>query len=300
MRFSYWASLDNSWADVVDGVRHAEQAGWDGVYLADHFMNGSGVAPVETPTLECTAALSALAVLTERVRLASLVFGITYRHPAVLANWAITTDHVSDGRLLLGLGAGWQQNEHDQYGIRLGPPGERVDRFAEALTVIRGLLDEPATTLAGDHYVLTDAIAEPKSVQHHLPLLIGGKGDRMLGLVARFADEWNMWSTPDTIAERRTVLDQRCEAIGRDPSEIETSTQALFFPMDDDDGAADLEGALPRPVVAGTPGRMAATVAGWAEAGVDEVIVPDFTLGVGPQRADALDLLHDEVFAAFR
>lgn len=300
MRFSYWASLDNSWDDVVDGVRHAEQAGWDGVYLADHFMNGSGVAPVETPTLECTAALSALAVLTERVRLASLVFGITYRHPAVLANWAITTDHVSDGRLLLGLGAGWQQNEHDQYGIRLGPPGERVDRFAEALTVIRGLLDEPATTLAGDHYVLTDAIAEPKSVQHHLPLLIGGKGDRMLGLVARFADEWNMWSTPDTIAERRTVLDQRCEAIGRDPSEIETSTQALFFPMDDDDGAADLEGALPRPVVAGTPGRMAATVAGWAEAGVDEVIVPDFTLGVGPQRADALDLLHDEVFAAFR
>ena len=300
MRFSYWASLDNSWDDVVDGVRHAEQAGWDGVYLADHFMNGSGVAPVETPTLECTAALSALAVLTERVRLASLVFGITYRHPAVLANWAITTDHVSDGRLLLGLGAGWQQNEHDQYGIRLGPPGERVDRFAEALTVIRGLLDEPATTLAGDHYVLTDAIAEPKSVQHHLPLLIGGKGDRMLGLVARFADEWNMWSTPDSITERRTVLDRRCEAIGRDPSEIETSTQALFFPMDDDDGAADLEGALPRPVVAGTPGRMAATVAGWAEAGVDEVIVPDFTLGVGSQRADALDLLHHEVFAPFR
>ena len=300
MRFSYWASLDNSWDDVVDGVRHAEQAGWDGVYLADHFMNGSGVAPVETPTLECTAALSALAVLTERVRLASLVFGITYRHPAVLANWAITTDHISDGRLLLGLGAGWQQNEHDQYGIRLGPPGERVDRFAEALAVIRGLLDEPATTLAGDHYLLTDAIAEPKSVQHHLPLLIGGKGDRMLGLVARFADEWNMWSTPDSITERRTVLDRRCEAIGRDPSEIETSTQALFFPMDDDDGAADLEGAFPRPVVAGTPGRMAATVAGWAEAGVDEVIVPDFTLGVGPQRADTLDLLHDEVFATFR
>jgi alkanesulfonate monooxygenase SsuD/methylene tetrahydromethanopterin reductase-like flavin-dependent oxidoreductase (luciferase family) len=300
MRFSYWASLDNPWDDVVAGVTHAEEAGWDGVYLADHFMNGSGVVPVETPTLECTAALSALAVLTDRVRLASLVFGITYRHPAVLTNWAITADHLSGGRLLLGLGAGWQQNEHDQYGIPLGPPGERIDRFAEALAVVRGLLDQPTTTVSGDHYEVTDAIAEPKAAQEHLPILIGGQGDRMLGLVAEYADEWNMWSTPATITERRAALDQRCEAIGRDSGEIRTSTQALVLPMDDDEAADGLADSLPRPVLAGTPARMAETVAGWADAGVDEVIVPDMTLGVGPARADALDRLMTEVFAPFR
>jgi F420-dependent oxidoreductase-like protein len=300
VRFSFWASLDNPWSDVVDGVTHAEDTGWDGVYVADHFMNGSGVAPVETPTLEGTAALSALAVLTERVRLASLVFGITYRHPAVLANWALTADHISNGRLVLGLGAGWQQNEHEQYGIRLGPPGERIDRFAEALAVVRGLLDRTTTTVSGEYYEVTDAIAEPKAVQDHLPILIGGQGDRMLGIVARYADEWNMWSTPDSIAQRRAVLDQRCEAIGRDPAQIQTSTQALFFPMPTDDGAADLEDSMPRPVVAGTPNRMGETIAGWAEAGVDEIIVPDFTLGVGSARADALDLLRTEVFAPVR
>jgi F420-dependent oxidoreductase-like protein len=300
MRFSFWASLDNSWADVVEGVRHVEHTGWDRVYVADHFMNGSGVAPVETPTLEGTAALAALAVETERVRLASLVFGITYRHPAVLANWAMTTDHISDGRLVLGLGAGWQVNEHVQYGIALGEPAERVDRFAEALAVIRGLLDQPTTAVDGEYYRLDDAIAEPKPVQDHLPLLIGGQGDRMLGLVARYADEWNMWSDPDSIAERRAVLDDRCATAGRDPSEIATSTQALFFPMDSDDGVDDLAAAMPRPVVAGTPDRMAETIQRWADVGVDEVIVPDFTLGIGAQRADALDLLQSEVFAPFR
>jgi alkanesulfonate monooxygenase SsuD/methylene tetrahydromethanopterin reductase-like flavin-dependent oxidoreductase (luciferase family) len=228
------------------------------------------------------------------------VFGITYRHPAVLANWAMTADHLSEGRLLLGLGAGWQQNEHEQYGIDLGTPGRRLDRFAEALAVIRGLLDDPTTTVAGDHYQLTDAIAEPKSIQDHLPLLIGGKGDRMLGVVARYADEWNMWSTPQTLTERRAVLDQRCEAIGRDPASIATSTQALIFPMDDDGEAAALEEAMPRPVLAGTSARMAETVHAWAEAGVDEVIVPDVTLGVGNQRAEALDRFMTEVVPAAR
>ena len=296
MRFSYWASLNKPWADVLDGVRHAESTGWDRVYVADHFMSSGDAEPIEAPTLEATAALAALAVETERVRLGSLVFGITYRHPAVLTNWALTTDHISDGRLVLGLGAGWQQAEHDQYGIALGERPERVDRFAEALRVVRGLLGQPTTTFHGDYYELADAIAEPKAVQDHLPLLIGGKGDRMLGIVARHADEWNMWSTPEALAERRRVLDDRCRDMGRDPDEIATSTQALFFPLDTNDGAAELEATMPRPVVAGTPDRMAETVVGWAEVGVDELIVPDFTLGEGTRRADALDQLRTEVF----
>ena len=133
MRFSIWPSLTQPWADVLAVAKHAEATGWDGVYVADHFMGDAGGPwPVEIPTLEATAVLAALAAATERVRLSPLVFGITYRHPAVLAKWAATVDHVSGGRLLLGVGAGWQENEHEQYGIPLGSPGERIERFEEA------------------------------------------------------------------------------------------------------------------------------------------------------------------------
>ncbi len=302
MRFSYWASLNQPWDDVVAGVRHVEATGWDGVYVADHFMaDAGGPFPADSPNLEATASLSALAALTERVRLASLVFGITYRHPAVLANWAATTDHICGGRLLLGVGAGWQENEHEQYGIRLGPPAERIARFAEAVRVLRGLLDDESTTVVGAHYKVREAVAWPKPVQSHLPLLIGAKGDRMLGVVARHADEWNMWSSPPDLAERRSVLDRRCQEVGRDPAEIRTSTQALFFVLDDDSAADDLaERVAPRPCVAGTPERIAEAVAAYRDAGADELIVPDFTLGTGTRRADALDAIIEQVAPAFR
>jgi alkanesulfonate monooxygenase SsuD/methylene tetrahydromethanopterin reductase-like flavin-dependent oxidoreductase (luciferase family) len=210
----------------------------------------------------------------------------------VLAKWAATVDHASGGRLLLGIGAGWQENEHEQYGIDLGPPGERIDRLDEALQILRGLLTEPTTTVHGHHYDVTDALAEPKPVQARLPILVGGKGDRMLGLVARHADEWNMWSTPGTFAERSAALDARCERIDRDPATIARSTQALVFVVDDADRAAELvERVAPRPAIAGTPEGLAEALAGYAEVGVDEFIVPDFTLGTGTRRADALDAI---------
>jgi F420-dependent oxidoreductase-like protein len=302
MRFSLWASLSNPWADVLDGARHAEATGWDGVYVADHFMaDADGPFPPDSPNLEATAVVAGLAAATERVRLATLVFGITYRHPAVLAKWAATADHISAGRLLLGLGAGWQENEHEQYGIALGRPGERVERFEEALRIVRGLLDEPTTTVEGAHYTVRDAVAWPKPVQDHLPILIGAKGDRMLGLVATYADEWNMWSSPPLLAERRAVLDAHCERIGRDPDEIATSTQALVFVLDDNAKAEELEAAMgERPCVAGTPERIAESVAAWRDVGVDELIVPDFTLGTGSQRTDALDTIIERVAPEFR
>jgi probable F420-dependent oxidoreductase len=302
MRFSLWASLSNPWPDILDGVQHAEATGWDGVYVADHFMaDAGGPFPPDSPNLEATAVVAGLAAATERVRLATLVVGITYRHPAVLAKWAATVDHLSAGRLLLGLGAGWQENEHEQYGIPLGSPGERVDRFEEALQIIRGLLDEPLTTVDGDHYRVKDAVAWPKPVQAHLPILIGAKRNRMLGRVATYADEWNMWSSPPELAERRAVLDQKCEGIGRDPGEIATSTQALFFVLEDNAKAEELQAAMGgRPCVAGTVERIAESVAAWGDAGVDELIVPDFTLGTGSQRADALDTIIEHVAPAFR
>ena len=302
MRFSVWPNLAQPWTDVVEVAQHAEATGWDGVWVADHFMgDGGGFGAVETPTLEATAALAGLATLTERVRIGSLVLGATYRHPAVVANWAATVDGMSNGRLVLGVGAGWQENEHEQYGIELPAVRARVDRFAEACTIMRGLLADERTTFEGAYFQITDAYCEPKPVQDHLPLLIGGKGDRMLGLTARVADEWNMWSLPATIAERAAVLDRRCEAIGRDPAEIQRSTQALFLLTDDADAARRFVDAVaPRAAVAGPTDAIAEVVEGWRQTGVDEVIVPDASLGRGSRRLDTLDALITEVAPAFR
>ena len=169
--------------------------------------------------------VAALAAAVPRVRIGTLVYGNTYRHPAVLANMAATVDQVSGGRFVLGLGAGWQVNEHEQYGIDLPPVGERVDRFAEAVEVVRSLLAEPTTTFEGRHYRLTDALCEPKPVQDRLPILVGAKGDRMIGIAARFADEWNTWGLPDHIAERLGALTPRARRRAATPTRSRRSAQ---------------------------------------------------------------------------
>jgi F420-dependent oxidoreductase-like protein len=302
MRFSIWPNLQQPWDDVAAIAHHADTTGWDGIYLADHFMgDAGGFGPVETPTFEATAGIAALAASTSNVRLGTLVLGMTYRHPAVVANWAATVDHISDGRLLLGVGAGWQENEHQQYGIDLPPVKQRVDRFAEGVEVLDGLLRQPVTSIAGAWYQLDEAVCEPKPVQPRLPLLIGGKGNRMLGIVARYADEWNMWSTPETIAERGAELTRRCELIDRDPGAIAWSTQAVVMLTDDESAARQFEEALaPRPAIGGTVERVAEVVAGWKDAGVADVIIPDFVLGRGAKKLDAMDALIEHLGPAFR
>ena len=177
----------------------------------------------------------------------------------------------------------------------------RIDRFEEACQVLAALLREPVGNVDGQHYRLTDAVMEPKPVQDPLPILIGGKGDRMMGVVARHADEWNMWSLPAELAERSKALDAACADIGRDPATIARSTQALFF-LGDDQAKIDglIERVAPRPAVGGGVERLTEAVQGWADVGVDEVIVPDFTLGSGAQKLEALDLISEEVAPAFR
>ncbi|HEX5947259.1 MAG TPA: LLM class flavin-dependent oxidoreductase [Acidimicrobiales bacterium] len=296
MRLSLWTSSNQPWSEILAAARHAEATGWDGLWIADHFMgNAPGPMPAEVPTLEAGSLVAALAAAVDRVRIGTLVYGNTYRHPAVLANMAATVDHVSGGRFVLGMGTGWQVNEHEQYGIELPPTGELVDRFAEAIQVVRSLLREPTTTFAGDHYRLTDALCEPKPVQDRLPILVGAKGDRMLGIAARHADEWNAWGLPDHIAERSAALDRACEAAGRDPGEIARSAQALVMFTEDDAEADRLAAAVPRPLLVGSPERMREVVAGYAEGGLDELNVPDFTLGTGAQKIEALDRFREEV-----
>jgi F420-dependent oxidoreductase-like protein len=301
MRFSVWLSVNQPWAEMLATAHHAEATGWDGVWVADHFMgNVPGPIPADVPTLEAGSVVAALAAAVPRIRIGTLVYGNTYRHPAVLANMAATTDHVSGGRFVLGLGTGWQVNEHEQYGIDLPPVRERVDRFSEAIQIVRSLLRKPTTTFIGEHYQLTDALCEPKPVQAALPILVGAKGDRMLGIVARYADEWNTWGLPDHIAERSAVLDAWCEQVGRDPDAIVRSAQGLLFFTEDDAEAERLTDSLPRPVLAGTVERLRDVVAAYAGAGLNELIVPDFTLGSGARKLEALDRFVDEVAPAFR
>jgi alkanesulfonate monooxygenase SsuD/methylene tetrahydromethanopterin reductase-like flavin-dependent oxidoreductase (luciferase family) len=296
MRLSLWTSSSQPWPELLATARHAEATGWEGVWVADHFMgNSPGPTPAETPTLEAGSLVAALAAAVDRVRIGTLVYGNTYRHPAVLANMAATVDHVSDGRFVLGIGTGWQVNEHEQYGIDLPPVGARVGRFEEAIQIVRSLLDEPVTDFAGEHYRLTGALCEPKPVQERLPILVGAKGDRMLGIVARHADEWNTWGLPDHIAERSAALDRACEAADRDPGAISRSAQALVIFTDDDAEADRLAEAIPRPLLVGTPERMRDTVAAYAEGTLDELIVPDFALGSGAQKLEALDRFREEV-----
>jgi alkanesulfonate monooxygenase SsuD/methylene tetrahydromethanopterin reductase-like flavin-dependent oxidoreductase (luciferase family) len=165
--------------------------------------------------------LAAWGALTTRIRLGTLVTGNTYRHPPVLAKMVATLDHITNGRAILGLGAAWHEGEHAMYGLRFPTTGGRLARMDEAARVLRLLLDEPVATFTGRHYVLKDAIAEPKPLQRRLPLLIGGGGEqKTLRTVARYADYWHGHGTPDIIRHKLAVLADRCAEVGRDIREI--------------------------------------------------------------------------------
>jgi F420-dependent oxidoreductase-like protein len=304
MRFSIWPSPAQSWDDIYQVASHCEQTGWDGVYFADHLMpNGPGSAAQDGDTFECWSVLAALAALVPRVRLAPLVTSVTYRHPAVLANIAATVDQISQGRLTLGVGAGWQENEHAAYGIPLGTVRERMDRFEEAVQVLRSLLGQSRTTFAGQYFQLADAPCQPAPVQARMPLLIGGGGERRtIPIAARYADQWNAWTTPEQLAHKVSVLRAQCDQASRDPGEVHISTQALLY-LSTDKAWLDekRQAAAPgSPVIVGTPAEVASIVAQYQDAGADELIIPDFTLGSLSRTKDTCDLFMQEVAPAFR
>ncbi|GAB3003586.1 LLM class F420-dependent oxidoreductase [Amycolatopsis acidiphila] len=227
MRFAIKTSPQNTeWADMLAVWQAADdievfESGWTFDHFYPIFSDSSG------PCLEGWVTLTALAQATRRLRLGTLVSGIHYRHPALLANMAATLDIVSGGRLEIGIGAGWNEEESGAYGMRLGPVKERSDRFEEACEVLVGLLTQETTTFAGEYYQLTEARCEPKGVQRpHPPICIGGSGEkRTLRTAARFAQHWNfVGGTPEQFAHKRDVLHQHCEAIGRDPKEITLSS----------------------------------------------------------------------------
>lgn len=198
----------------------------DAAWVFDHFYpifsDPSG------PCLEGFTLLAALAARTERLRIGMMVAGNTHRHPAILAKMIATIDQISAGRLEVGIGTGWAEQEHTAYGIDLPPLGERFDRLEEALTVIESLLTKPRTTFEGTYYRLAEAVCEPKCIQFPLPpLVIGGRGEqRTMSLAARHASQWNYPAGPVTdFRQKVSALHARCHEHGRDPASIEISVQ---------------------------------------------------------------------------
>jgi F420-dependent oxidoreductase-like protein len=238
MRFAFkTAPQSTTWADMLAVWREADdielfESGWNFDHFYPIFDDSTG------PCLEAWVTLTALAQATRRLRLGTLVSGNVYRHPAVLANMAATLDIVSDGRLELGLGAGWNEEECAAYGIDLPPLGDRFDRFDEACDIILSLLSNETTDFYGQHYRLTAARCEPKPVQRpHPPLCIGGVGEkRTLRTVARLAQHWNLpGGGPEVFKQKRDVLAGHCADVGRDPAEITTSVH-IRLPKDGDVG----------------------------------------------------------------
>ncbi|WP_200834366.1 LLM class F420-dependent oxidoreductase [Amycolatopsis alkalitolerans] len=236
MRFAFKTSPQNTdWADMLAVWQAADdidvfESGWTFDHFYPIFSDPAG------PCLEGWVTLTALAQATRRLRVGTLVSGIHYRHPALLANMAATLDIVSNGRLEIGIGAGWNEEESGAYGMRLGPVKERSDRFEEACEVLVGLLTQETTSFAGEHYQLTDARCEPKAVQKpHPPICIGGSGEkRTLRTTARFAQHWNYaGGPPEEFARKRDVLYQHCADLGRDPKEITLSAHVRLDPEPD-------------------------------------------------------------------
>ena len=259
MRFALKTAPENTpWEDMLAMWRAADDIElFESAWSFDHFEPIYGER--SDPCLEGWTTLAALAQATERIRVGVLVTGIPYRHPAVLANLAAAVDIVSGGRLELGLGAGWNENEANAYGIDLLPLRRRMDRFDEACDVVVGLLSEPRFSYDGRHFQIDGGYCEPKPVQRpHPPVCIGGSGEkRTLRTVARLAQHWNYLGGPvDEFVRLRGVLDRHCAELGRDPAEIMTSAHLWVDP------AAPVD-----------PAAIAAEARGYADSGLDLAIV---------------------------
>lgn len=208
-----------NWNQIRTQWLLAEDLGFEYLYLFDHFTGLSGSQ--DAPCLEASTLLAALALATEQSKIGVMVYGNTHRHPAVLAKEIVTIDHLSEGRAILGIGAGWNENEHRWYGIDLPTPGQRVKQFDEALTVINGLMtSQDRFSFSGEFYQLEDAPFQPKPVQERIPVLVGGSKPKMLRVVAKHADMWDGGGKLPERTGRVEELKRACEEVGRNFEEI--------------------------------------------------------------------------------
>ena len=213
-----------TWDELLERTRFAEESGFDGAWIFDHFRPLYG--DPSGPCLESWTLLSALAAATTRLRLGVLVTGVTYRHPSILATEVVTVDHVSHGRVELGIGAAWYHEEHRQLGLDFPSSGERVRRLEQAIEVMDLLMTVDDATFEGRYYRLKGASYNPKPVQQpRPPLWVGGDGPKlMLPLVARRADVWHGFGNVDAIRRKSRMIDEHAAKVGRDPRTIRRAT----------------------------------------------------------------------------
>ena len=273
--FGVHVGLQHTTADELRSVwRRIEDLGFGWISVWDHFYGATG-KPDDAACLEAVAMHAALACTTSKVRVGSLVYSIGYRHPAVLAKAITAIDQLSGGRADMGIGAGWAKVEYDAYGIPFPEAKERLDQLEEGIQCLRGLLHDDVTDFVGHHFTLTQARNEPRPVQAKLPIWIGGGGEkRTLKIAAKYSDGWNVpFIAPEAFAHKNAVLDQHCEAAGRDPKEIkrainvglaytEKSLQQQFGAISD----------LVRPgVLNGSQEAIIDRIGQYVEAGADQV-----------------------------
>ncbi len=281
--FTYGTTVDELFPTVIAQAREAESAGFDSVFVMDHFYQLPQAGSPDQPMLEAYTALGALASATDRVQLGTLVTGNSYRNPTLLAKAVTTLDVVSNGRAVLGIGTGWFEYEHRSLGFEFGTFSDRFSKLDEALQIILPMLAGDRPTFSGRWYRTEEAMAEPR-FREHIPLLIGGSGERKtIPLAARHFDHLNIIAGFDELPRKVAVAKQCCEEIGRDPATLETSV--LVAALIGDDVSPDiLPDEVRQQAVAGNAQQVVEQIQEKVlEAGVDGVVLsPATQLGYTP------------------
>ena len=288
--FSYGTGVEQLFPTVIAQAREAESAGFDSVFVMDHFYQLPMLGSPDQPMLEAYTALGALATATERVQLGTLVTGNTYRNPTLLGKIITTLDVVSRGRAILGIGTGWFELEHDQLGFEFGTFTDRFNRLDEALQIILPMIRGERPTFSGKWYQANEAIANPR-FRDHVPLMIGGSGEKKtIPLAARYFDHLNVIAGFDQLPGKLKVVRQRCEEIDRDPATLETST--LITVLIDENAKADqVPAEMTQRMVVGSPDSVADQIKTKVlDAGIDSLIInlPFYTPGVVAAAGEAL------------
>ena len=285
--FSYGTGVAELFPTVVAQTREAEAAGFDAVFVMDHFYQLPMLGSPDQPMLEAYTALGALATATERVLLGTLVTGNTYRNPTLLAKIITTLDVISQGRAVLGVGTGWFELEHEQLGFDFGTFTERFAKLDEALEIVLPMIAGERVSFTGTYYRTVEAMAVPR-FRDHIPLMIGGTGEKKtFGLAARYFDHLNVIASFDELPRKVEAINQRCAEVDRDPATLETSVLLTAIP----DPKFTVPEAMSGRMVAGTPEQIADVVArSVIDAGIDGVILnmPAYVPGSITAVAEAL------------
>jgi F420-dependent oxidoreductase-like protein len=275
--FSYGTGVAELFPTVIAQAQEADAAGFDSVFVMDHFYQLPGLGTPDQPMLEAYTTLGGLATVTEHVQLGTLVTGNTYRNPTLLAKAITTLDVISQGRAILGIGTGWFELEHDQLGFEYGTFTDRFNKLDEALQIILPMLRGERPTFSGKYYRSQEAMANPR-FRDHIPLMIGGSGEKKtIPLAAKYFDHLNIIAGFDELPRKVQVVKDRCEEIGRDPATLETSM--LVIAVIDENVTPDLiPDDFKQQAVVGGPEQVADQIKTKVlDAGVDGVILSPIT-----------------------